>query len=136
MDQIRVSATFDQVNSVIEFVNVQLAELGCSEQVRVHVDVAIDEIFSNIVRYANIPDGEPVSVRVEVGDNPLCVIITFIDHGVPYDPVTAEFVDTVHMSAKERPIGGLGLFIVRKIMDDISYTYKDGQNILTILKKI
>ena len=136
MDQITVRATFDQVKPVMDFVNAQLTELGCSEQVRVHVDVAIDELFGNIVRYAYSPEGGPVTVRVEVEDSPLCVIITFIDHGVPYDPLSADFVDTIHMSAKERPIGGLGLFMVKKIVDNISYTYRDGQNILTIRKKI
>ena len=69
-------------------------------------------------------------------DDPLCVVITFIDHGVPYDPLSAEFVNTLHMPAKERPIGGLGLFMVKRIMDNISYTYRDGKNILTIRKKI
>ena len=136
MDQITVRATFDQVKPVMDFVNAQLAELGCSEKVRVHVNVAIDELFGNIVRYAYNPEGGPVTVRVEVEDNPLCVIITFIDNGVPYDPLSAEFVDTIHLQAKERPVGGLGLFMVKKIMDDISYTYRDGQNILTIRKKI
>ena len=94
MDQITVRATFDQVKPVMDFVNAQLAELGCSEKVRVHVNVAIDELFGNIVRYAYNPEGGPVTVRVEVEDNPLCVIITFIDNGVPYDPLSAEFVDT------------------------------------------
>lgn len=136
MDQITVRATFDQVKPVMDFVNTKLAELGCSEQVRVHVDVAIDELFGNIVQYAYNPEGGPVTVRVEVEDNPLSVIITFIDDGAPYDPLSAEFVDTIHRPAKERPIGGLGLFMVKKIMDDISYTYRDGQNILTIRKKI
>lgn len=136
MDQITVRATFDQVKPVMDFVNDRLAELGCSEQVRVHVDIAIDELFGNIVRYAYNPEGGPVTVRVEVEDDPLCVIISFIDKGVPYDPLSAEFVDTIHLPAKERPIGGLGLFMVKKIMDNISYTYRDGQNILTIRKKI
>ena len=71
MNQITVGATFDQVKLVMDFVNAQLAELCCSEQVRVHVDVAIDEIFGNIVQYAYKPEGGPVTVRVEVDDHPL-----------------------------------------------------------------
>ena len=136
MDQITVNAAFDQIRPVTEFVNAKLAELGCSERVRIQVDVAIDELFGNIARYAYNPEGGPVTVQVDVEDDPLCVIITFIDHGVPYDPLSAEFVDTTHLPAKERPIGGLGLLMVKKTMDDISYTYKDGKNILTICKRI
>ena len=134
MDQITVRAAFDQVKPVMDLVNAKLAELCCSEQVRVHVNVAIDEIFGNIVQYAYDPEGGPVTVRVEVEDDPLCVVITFIDHGVPYDPLSAEFVDTLHMPAKERPIGGLGLFMVKRIMDNISYTYRDGKCQRTGLK--
>ena len=73
---------------------------------------------------------------MDVEDNPLCVIITFIDHGVPYDPLTHEFRDSTHLQAKQRPIGGLGLFMVKNTMDDISYSYQNGQNILTIRKRI
>ena len=136
MDQITVNAAFDQIRPVTEFVNAKLAELGCSERVRIQVDVAIDELFGNIARYAYNPEGGPVTVQVDVEDDPLCVIITFIDHGVPYDPLSAEIADTTHLPAKERPIGGLGLLMVKKTMDDISYTYKDGKNILTICKRI
>lgn len=136
MPELSVNATLDQIQPVTEFVNRQLSELGCSERVRIQVNVAIDELFGNIARYAYNPDVGPATVRVDVEDDPLCVIITFIDHGVPYDPLAAKFEDTTHLPAKERPIGGLGLFMVKNIMDDISYSYQNGQNILTIRKKI
>ena len=100
------------------------------------MDVAIDEIFSNIAHYAYNPETGPATVRVEVEENPLSVVITFMDHGIPYDPLAEERPDTTKLSASERPIGGLGLFIVKKTMDDVSYAYKDGQNILTIRKKV
>lgn len=136
MQEMTVTATIDQVTPVTEFVNSQLAELGCSKRVQIQVDVAIDELFSNIAQYAYNPETGPATVRVDVEDDPLCVIISFIDHGIPYDPLSAEFVDTTHLPARERPVGGLGLFMVKKTMDDISYTYRDGQNILTIRKRI
>lgn len=136
MQEITVTATFDQIKTVTDFVNDQLAGLGCSERIRIQVDIAIDELFGNIARYAYHPDTGPATVRVDVAENPLCVIITFIDHGVPYDPLAAEIPDTTSLPASERPIGGLGLFMVKKTMDDISYSYRDGQNILTIRKKI
>ena len=134
--EMTVDATFDQIKPVTDFINAQLAELGCSDRVRIQVDVAVDELFGNIAQYAYDPETGPATVRVDVEDDPLCVIITFIDHGVPYDPLSAEFVDTTHLPAKERPVGGLGLYMVKKTMDDVSYSYQDGQNILTIRKRI
>ena len=99
------------------------------------IDIAIDELFGNITHYAYNPDIGPATVRVEVKENPLAVIVTFIDHGVQYDPLATEDPDTT-LSAEERKIGGLGIYIVKKSMDEITYEYKDGQNILTIKKNI
>ena len=136
VQEITVDANFDQIDPVTEFVNARLTALGCSDRIRVQVDIAIDEIFSNIAKYAYSPQTGPATVRVDVDDDPLSVIITFIDHGMPYDPIATEHPDTTRLPADQRPIGGLGLFIVQKTMDDISYTYHEGQNILTIHKKI
>ncbi len=77
----------------------------------------------------------PATVRVEVTQDPLAVVVTFIDKGKQYDPLAKEDPD-VTLSAEERDIGGLGIYIVKKSMDDISYEYKDGQNILPIKKNI
>jgi anti-sigma regulatory factor (Ser/Thr protein kinase) len=70
---------------------------------------------------------------VEVTEEPLAVVITFIDKGVPYDPL-AKADPNITLSAEEREIGGLGIFMVKKTMDDITYEYKNGQNILKIKK--
>ena len=136
MNQITVSAVVDQVKTVTGFVNERLEALGCSERIKVQVDVAIDEVFSNIAHYAYSPKTGPATVRVEVEEAPLSVVITFIDHGVPYDPLAEDRPDTTRLPLSHRPIGGLGLFMVRRTMDDVSYNYKEGQNILTIRKKI
>ena len=136
MKELTVEATLEQIKPVTDFINAQLAELGCSQRIRIQVDVAVDEIFGNIARYAYNPETGRATVCVDVEENPLSVIISFIDRGIPYDPLSTEFIDTTHLSAKERPVGGLGLFMVKNTMDDISYRYQDGQNILTIRKKI
>ena len=136
MDQIIVNAEVSQVKTVTGFVNERLEALGCSGRIMIQVDVAIDELFSNIAHYAYHPDTGPATVMVEVEEDPLCVVITFVDHGVPFDPLAEERPDVSHLPKAERPIGGLGLFMVKKTMDDISYTYRDGQNILTIRKRI
>ena len=72
---------------------------------------------------------------MEVTENPLSVVITFIDGGVPYDPLATEDPDTT-LSAEERDIGGLGIFMVKKSMDEITYRYEGGKNVLSIRKKI
>ena len=136
MDQITVDADVQQVQTVTRFVNERLEALGCSERIKYQVDMAIDEIFSNIANYAYNPETGPATVMVEVEEEPLSVVIAFADHGVPYDPLAEERPDYSGLPKAERPIGGLGLFMVKRIMDDISYEYRDGQNILTIRKKI
>ena len=72
---------------------------------------------------------------MEVSDDPVTVTLTFIDQGVPYDPLKREEPD-VTLPAEKRGIGGLGIFLTKKTMDDVSYEYRDGQNILTLKKKI
>ena len=136
MDQMTVSAIVDNVTAVMRFVNERLDGLGCSKRVGVQVDVAIDEIFSNIAHYAYNQETGPATVRVEVEENPLSVVITFIDHGIPFDPLAEEQPDTTRLPKGERPIGGLGLFMVKKTMDCVTYEYRDGQNILAIRKRI
>ena len=136
MREITVDASVDQIKPVTDFVNQQLEELGCSSRIRIQIDVAIDEIFSNIARYAYSETEGTATVRVDVEEDPLSIIITFSDHGEPYDPLSKEMPNTIGLPAKKRPIGGLGLFMVKKTMDAISYTYEKGQNILKIRKKI
>ena len=75
------------------------------------------------------------SGRVEIVQDPLAVVVTFIDRGMPYDPLKKADPDTA-LSAEEREIGGLGIYMVKKTMDGVSYEYKDGQNILRITKNI
>ncbi|MDD6645104.1 MAG: ATP-binding protein [Oscillospiraceae bacterium] len=135
MKELTIDATVENITSVTDFVDEQLEEFGCPLKAKMQIDIAIDELFGNIAHYAYKPDVGPATVRVEVNENPLAVIITFIDHGVQYDPLSAREPDTT-LSAEERSIGGLGIYIVKKSMDEITYEYKDGQNILKIKKNI
>ena len=128
-----LEAARGNLHSVITFVNSELEQLGCSHKVRAQIDIAIDELFSNIASYAYSPDTGDVTVNVEVEENPLSVIITFLDGGTPFNPLTRK-EPNISLSAEERPIGGLGIFMVKKMMDSVSYAFKDGKNILTILK--
>ena len=95
----------------------------------------MEEIYVNIAHYAYESEMGMATIRVEVGGEPLQVKITFIDNGTPYDPLKKADPDTT-LSAEARQIGGLGIFMVKKSMDDVKYQYIDGQNILTISKKL
>ena len=135
MKELTIEATTGNIETVTDFVNEQLETLDCSMKVQMQVDIAIDELFSNLARYAYNPETGSATVQVEVTENPLAVVITFIDHGKPYDPLAKEDPDT-KLSAEERQIGGLGIYMVKKTMDDVSYEYKDGRNILKIKKNL
>lgn len=135
MKELTIEALTENIDVVTDFVNEQLEELDCPMKIQTQLDIAVDELFSNIAHYAYNPETGPATVQVEVTENPLSVIITFIDQGVPYDPLAKSDPDTT-LSAEDRQIGGLGIYMVKKTMDDISYEYKDGRNILTIKKNL
>lgn len=135
MKELTIDATVENIETVTEFVNEQLEAFDCPLKAQMQIDIAIDELFGNIAHYAYNPEIGKATVRVEVIECPLSVVITFIDNGVPYDPLAKDDPDTT-LSAEEREIGGLGIFMVKKTMDEIAYEYKDGMNILTLVKKI
>ena len=135
MKELTLPATIENIEKVTDFVNEQLVEIECPMKAQMQIDIAIDELFGNIAHYAYNPETGPATVRVEVTEEPISVVITFIDHGVPYDPLKKDDPD-ITLSAEERAIGGLGVFMVKKTMDEISYEYKDGKNILRIRKNM
>ena len=135
MREMTVPAKAESIPVVTDFVNAELEILGCSRRIRTSIDVAIDELLANIAHYAYHPDTGPATVRVEVEEEPLAVIITFLDKGRPFNPLEAKEPD-VTLPARKRRIGGLGIFMVRKTMDDIAYEYRDGKNILRIRKNL
>jgi len=135
MKELNIKATLENVDTVTDFVDEQLEELGCSMKAQTQINIAIDELFSNIARYAYNPDIGEATVRVEVEKDPMAVIVTFIDNGIPYDPLKNVDPDT-SLPAEEREVGGLGIFIVKKTMDEVVYEYSEGRNILKIKKQI
>lgn len=135
MKELTVEATLESIPVITEFVDGQLEQLDCPIKAQAQIDIAIDELFSNIVHYAYHPGVGPATVRVEVLEEPLSVVITFIDQGVPYDPLS-KADPNVTLSAEDREIGGLGIYIVKKNMSEITYEYKDGKNILRIRKDL
>ena len=133
MKEITLDAVVENIDTVTDFVNESLVEYGYPAKARVQIDVAIDELFGNISRYAYGSQTGKVTVRVEYDSDARTVTITFIDSGVPFDPLKRDDPD-VTLSAAERSIGGLGIFVVKKTMDAVEYEYTDGQNVLKIRK--
>ena len=135
MRELTIEATLDNLDKVLAFVDGQLEELDCPMKSQMQIDVAVEEIFVNIASYAYNPGIGSATVRFEATQDPPLVTITFIDRGIPYDPLQKDDPD-VTLSAEERSIGGLGIFMVKKAMDDMRYVYRDEQNILSISKSI
>ena len=133
MKKIVVDATIENIDVVTEFVNEELEKLECMPKAMIQIDIAIDELFGNIAHYAYWPETGKATVEVEVEEDPLSVIITFMDNGKPFNPLEAKEPD-VNASIEDRQIGGLGIFMVKKTMDAITYEYKDNHNILKIKK--
>ena len=134
MKELTIEAEVENLNRVIGFVDEQLEELDCPVKTQMQIDVAVEEICVNIASYAYIPGKGFATVYVELETDPKTVSITFVDRGVPYDPLKKQDPD-ISLPAEERAIGGLGIYMVKKSMDEISYEYRDGQNILCIRKR-
>ncbi len=135
MKEITIEAVVDNTEIAIDFLEELLSDGSCSMKAKMQIEIAIDEIFSNIARYAYKDGTGNVTIRAEIQEKPRAVCMTFIDAGIPYDPLKKEDPD-ITLSAEERKIGGLGIYIVRKNMDEVSYHYDNGQNQLTIKKYI
>ncbi len=130
MNELIIEATLANIETVADFVNAKLA--GSSPKVQNQIGIAVDEIFSNIARYAYHPGVGGATVRVAVNGD---VTIEFEDSGLPYDPLSADAPD-ITLPAGEREIGGLGLFIVKNLMDSVEYRRDGNKNILTIKKRL
>lgn len=133
--EITVPAVVENLEAVTAFVDGCLEELACPPRAQMQIDIAVDELFSNIASYAYPGRTGEVTVRLEIEAEPAAVILTFIDTGIPYDPLSREDPDTT-LSAENRPIGGLGIYMVKKSMDSVSYSFQDEKNILKIVKRI
>ena len=135
MQELIVEADRMNLPQVQAFIDEQLEEVGCPMPAQISIDIAVEELFVNIASYAYGNGSGKAVVQVTVQEDPLSVEITFIDNGASYDPLAKADPDTT-LSLKERKKGGLGIFMVKKSMDNVSYEYKDGNNILTIKKNL
>jgi len=135
MDNLIVTAEVKNLDAVTDFVLQRPEIAACPKNTQLQLRLAVEEVFVNIASYAYDPAIGPAEVRCEVLDDPLRVVIQFLDHGKPFDPLAREDADTSEEALMER-IGGLGILLVKETMDEVSYSYEEGKNILTILKKL
>ncbi len=135
MERITVPASLDQLDTVQEFISERLEQYACPMKAMMAIEIAVEEIFVNIANYAYRPEVGEATVCCEVNEDPMEVTIQFLDHGKPFNPLEKEDADISQDALLERE-GGLGILMVKKSMDSVSYSYENGKNILTILKKM
>lgn len=130
MDELTIEATLENIDAVMEFINANIE--NCPPETRNKIEIAVDEIFSNIARYAYHPETGAATVRVVAGDD---ITIEFEDGGTAFDPLAKDGLN-VSLPPEKREAGGLGIFLVKNIMDSVEYRRDRDKNIITIKKKI
>ena len=133
--EVTLPAKVESITAVTAFLEQEMEALGCPEKQKMQICVAADEIVTNISMYAYAPGTGDFTVNFAFDGEERAAGITFVDEGVPFDPLAKDDPD-VTLSAEERQIGGLGIFLVKKTMDGMDYRREDGKNILTIRKII
>ncbi len=131
MKEIVLDAKVDNLPQLLSIIDEELENAGCSMKGQMQIDVAVEEIFVNVASYAYEDGSGSCTIQVDIDPANSYVTITFIDEGIPYNPLAKEDPD-VTLSADEREIGGLGIFIVKKSMDKTAYERKDNKNIFSM----
>jgi len=131
--EMTIEASVSNLDDVLAFVDACLEEAGCGMKTQMQIDVAVEEIYVNIAHYAYAPQTGTAKISVDIDTDKRQIVVEFRDSGMEFDPLAKPDPDTT-LSAQERQIGGLGIYMVKKSMDDMTYTRSDGQNILTLYK--
>ena len=130
---LRIPAELERMDEVLDFVSSLIDAYGTTPPMRTQLRMAMEELYVNIAHYA-YPSGDGwAEVRGSVEDG--VATFTLIDAGTPFDPLAKPDPDTT-LSAEEREIGGLGIYMVKNMVDEVEYEYCDGCNQLTIRKKL
>ena len=134
-DELTLEAKIENLPQVISFIDERLEKADCSLKSQMQIEVAVDEIFSNISKYAYEPGPGKATVRIHVDENARMCSVMFIDRGIPYDPTLHADPD-ISLDAEHREIGGIGIYLVKRTMDGWEYTFEDGRNIQVIHKSL
>lgn len=132
---LKIIAENKRLPEVNEFINAHIEGYDISPKTEMQIEVAVEEIYSNVANYAYAPATGEVEIRAEVEKEGPTLSITFIDEGMEYNPLAKEDPD-ISLPAEERDIGGLGIFMTKKSMDEVLYEYTDGKNMFTIKKNL
>jgi len=124
-------ADVGELDKLMTLLEEQLSQVDCPMRVVMQFQVAAEEAFVNVAHYAYAPGEGNVDILLDVQAHRAS--LTLVDSGKPYNPLERAEPD-VTLSAEDRPIGGLGIYMIRKSMDDVSYVYRDGKNMLTMMK--
>ncbi len=135
MAELVIDALVENLDKVQDFVHNSIADLNCPKKFIFQLDLVVEEIFVNIAEYAYTPNVGSAKILLDVDVDSKNISMTFIDSGFEYNPLERNDPD-INLALEERQIGGLGIFLTKNFVDDISYRYVDGQNILQIKKSV
>ncbi len=135
MKELKLRAEAKELEKVQAFVRGEMEAANCPLKAVSQVEIAVEEIYVNIAHYAYPSSDGEVTIRCAVSREEGKVLIQFLDKGIPFDPLAKEDADT-SLPARERPIGGLGILMVKKMMDEVTYRCEDGKNILSMVKNL
>ncbi len=131
--ELTVIATLENYDRVAEFVEGELEIREVPMAAQAQIVIALDEIYTNVAKYAYADDPGEVTVRLDFTEQITEVKMTIMDCGIPYDPLKRPDPD-VSLEAEARQIGGLGIYMVKQMMEEVSYEYRGGMNILRMRK--
>ena len=131
--ELTVIATLENYDRVAEFVEGELEIREVPMAAQAQIVIALDEMYTNVAKYAYADDPGEVTVRLDFSEEITEVKMTIMDCGIPYDPLKRPDPD-VSLEAEARQIGGLGIYMVKQMMEEVSYEYRGGMNILRMRK--
>lgn len=131
ISELSIEATIENLEKVEEFIDENLDKCNFSTKRMNQIKISVEEIYVNIAHYAYSPNTGMAKISVDINQDDKYMEIVFIDQGKPYNPLEKKDPD-VKLKVSERQMGGLGIYMTKKLMDDISYEYSHGKNILTL----
>lgn len=133
--ELKLDSRIENIEVLTEHVNRELVRIGCAKKTMAQIDIALDELFSNVSHYAYGGSVGNFYFKLEATNDNKTIVMTLEDEGFPFDPLAKEDPD-VKLGLAERGIGGLGIFLVKKTMDAMHYARVNGHNVLTITKHL
>ena len=133
MNTMSIEARVKNLPRVLAYINDKLRESDCPPKKRMQIELAVEEVYVNVCHYAYGSETGSVDIVIEFEEEPALAKISFSDSGIPFDPLGKE-APNISLASEERPIGGLGIFMTRKLMDEVRYKYENGKNHLMLVK--